>query len=95
VRSVALFGLQRYADMVGSLQRVSRQLPQWVEAHTMMAAGFIGQGQPAQAAQAIASARKLDSRLTVRRVMRRHPLCIEADAARLAAFLRDAGLADA
>jgi hypothetical protein len=43
---------------------------------------------------AIEQARKLDPRLTVRRVMRQHPLRIEADAARLAAFLQRAGLAE-
>ena len=47
-----------------------------------------------QAAEAIANALRLDPRLTVRRVMRRHPLAIEADAARLATILREAGLAD-
>ena len=31
--------------------------------------------------------------MTVRRVMRRHPLAIEPDAARLAGFLRDKGIA--
>jgi TolB-like protein/thioredoxin-like negative regulator of GroEL len=94
VRAIALFGQQRYAEMVGALQRVSQQLPEWIEAHTLMAAGFIGLGQPEQAVEAIANALRLDARLTMRRVMRRHPLAIEADAARLAAFLREAGLAD-
>jgi len=94
VRAIALFGKQRYAEMVGALQRVSQQLPEWIEAYTLMAVGFVGLSRPEQAADAIAHALRLDPRLTVRRVMRRHPLAIEADAARLAAFLRAAGLAD-
>ena len=93
-RSIALFGLQRYDELIAAAQRLSRQLPEWVSAHTMMAAGFVGLGQLPQAALAIDHARKLDPRLTVRRVMRQHPLRIEADAARLAAFLQQAGLAE-
>jgi adenylate cyclase len=94
VRAMALFGQQRYAEMVGALQRVSQQLPEWIEAHTLMAVGFVGLREPEQAGNAIANALRLDPRLTVRRVMRRHPLAIEADVARLAGFLRAAGLAD-
>jgi adenylate cyclase len=94
IRSIALFGLERYDELIAAAQRLSRQLPEWVSAHTMMAAGFVGLGQLPQATQAIDQARKLDPRLTVRRVMRQHPLRIEADAARLAAFLQRAGLAE-
>jgi len=94
-RSIAQFGLGRYPELVADAQRVARQLPEWVEAHTLLAAGLVGLGRLEQATQAIDSARKLDERLSVRRVMRRHPIRKEEDAARLAAFLRDAGLVEA
>ena len=93
-RSIALFGLERYAELIAAAQRVSRQLPEWVDAHTMMVAGFMALGQADQARQALDRARKLDPALTVRRVMRRQPLRDEAAAARLAGFLRAAGLAE-
>ena len=93
-RSIALFGLQRYDELIAAAQRLSRQLPEWVSAHTMMAAGYVGLGQLPQATLAIDSARKLDPRLTVRRVMRQHPFRVEADAARLAGFLHQAGLVE-
>lgn len=85
-RSIALFGLERYEGLIASARRVSRQLPEWVDAHLMVAAGYIGLGDPESAAQAVAGARTLDPRLTLRRVLRRHPIRNEADAARLAAF---------
>jgi adenylate cyclase len=91
-RALASFGLHRYAELVAAAQRVARQLPDWVSAHTMMAAGYVGLGQLQQAAAAIENARKLDPRLTVQRVMRKHPIRDEADAARLAGFLQQAGL---
>jgi adenylate cyclase len=91
-RSIALFGLQRHAELVAAAQRVARQLPEWVSAHTMMSAGHVGLGQLPAATAAIDNARKLDPRLTVRRVMRQHPIRNEADAARLALFLYQAGL---
>ena len=94
-RSLALFGLERYEDMIAAAQRVSRQLPQWVDAHTMMAAGYAALGNAEQATSSLGKAIALDPRLTVRRVMRRQPMRDEAAAARLAAFLRVAGLADA
>lgn len=56
-----------------------------------MAAGFVSLGQPKRAADSIAHALRLGPRLNVRRVMRGHLLAIEAEAARLAAFLRSAG----
>lgn len=93
-RSIALFGLERYEEMIAAAQRVSRQLPQWVDAHTMMAAGHMALGKADQATLSLKSAIELDSRLTVRRVMRRQPMRDEAAAARLAAFLKAAGLAE-
>lgn len=94
-RSIALFGLERHAELIAAAQRVSRQLPEWVDAHTMMVAGFMALGQADQARQALDSARKLDPALTVRRVIRRQALRDEAAAARLAGLLRAAGLAEA
>jgi hypothetical protein len=93
-RSIALFGLERHAELIAAAQKVSRQLPEWVDAHTMMVAGFMALGQADQARLALDSARKLDPALTVRRVMRRQPLRDETAAARLAGFLRAAGLAE-
>ncbi len=93
-RSIALFGLERHAELIAAAQRVSRQLPEWVYAHTMMVAGFMALGQEEQARRALDSARKLDPALTVRRVMRRQPLRDEAAAARFAGFLKAAGLAE-
>jgi adenylate cyclase len=93
-RSIALFGLERYEEMIAAAQRVSRQLPQWVDAHTLMAAGYMALGKPDLAALSLNNATSLDSRLTVRRVMRRQPMRDEAAAERLAGFLRAAGLAE-
>ena len=93
-RSLALFGLERYEEMIAAAQRVARQLPQWVDAHTMMTVGYVALGRMDQAALSLANAITLDSRMTVRRVMRRQPLRDEAAAARLAGFLRRAGLAE-
>ena len=94
-RSLALFGLERYEEMIAAAQRVSRQLPQWVDAHTMMAAGYAALGKAEQATLSLGKAVTLDPRLTVRRVMRRQPMRDEAAAARLSGFLRTAGLAEA
>ena len=94
-RSIALFGLERYEEMIAAAQRVSRQLPQWVDAHTMMTAGFVALGKMDQAALSLGKAITLDPRMTVRRVMRRQPMRDEAAAARLSRFLRTAGLAEA
>ena len=93
-RSLALFGLERYEEMIAAAQRVARQLPQWVDAHTMMTAGYVALGRMDQAALSLSTAITLDSRMTVRRVLRRQPLRDEAAAARLAGFLRTAGLAE-
>lgn len=92
VRSIALFGLGRYEELIASVQRVARQLPEWVQSHTMIAAGFAALGNVEQASHAIDEACKLDPKLTVQRVMRRHPFRIEDDALRLARYLRVAGL---
>ena len=94
-RSIALFGLERYEEMIAAAQRVSRQLPQWVDAHTMMTAGYVALGKMDQAALSLGKAITLDPRMTVRRVMRRQPMRDEAAAARLSGFLRTAGLAEA
>ena len=91
-RAIALFGLARYEEVIAAAQRVSRQLPEWVEAHTMLAAGFMGLGDREQAVRAIGDAIRLAPRLTVHRAMRRHPLANTKDAARLSRFLHDAGL---
>ena len=48
--------------------------PNGSSAHTMMAAGYIGLGQLPPGHTAIDNARKLDPRLTVRRVMRQPPV---------------------
>jgi adenylate cyclase len=93
-RTIALFGLERYDELITAAQRVSRQLPEWVHAHTMLAAGFMGLGELQRATQSVQAAVRLNPRLTVRRAMRQYPLRNGADAARLAAFLRDAGLAE-
>ena len=93
-RSIALFGLARYEEMITAAQRVSRQLPQWVDAHTMMTAAYAALGKMDQAALSLANAITLDPRMTVRRVMRRQPMRDEEAAARLAGFLRMAGLAE-
>ena len=93
-RSIALFGLERYEEMIAAAQRVSRQLPQWVDAHTMLTAGYVALGKMDQAALSLANAIALDPRMTVRRVMRRQPIRDEAAAAKLAGFLRTAGLAE-
>jgi adenylate cyclase len=93
-RSIALFGLERYEEMIAAAQRVSRQLPQWVDAHTLMAAGYMALGKTDLAALSLNNATSLDSRLTVRRVMRRQPMRDEAAAQRLAGFLRATGLAE-
>jgi len=93
-RSIALFGLERYEEMIAAAQRVSRQLPQWVDAHTLMAAGYVALGKTDLAALSLNNATSLDSRLTVRRVMRRQPMRDEAAAERLAGFLRATGLAE-
>ena len=93
-RSIALFGLERYEEMIAAAHRVSRQLPQWVDAHTMLTAGYVALGQMDQAGLSLAKAITLDPRLTVRRVLRRQPMRDEVAAARLAVFLRTAGLAE-
>jgi len=92
-RSIALFGLQRYEELIAAAQRVSRQLPEWVYAHAMRAAGLAAQGRMNEARLALDDARHLDPGLTVRRVTRRLPLRDEAAVARLAELLTEAGLA--
>lgn len=87
-------GLRRYEDLIASAQRVARQFPEWVQSHVMIAAGFAGLGKMEQASQALDEARELDPRLTAQRVMRRQPMRVEADALRMAGFLRAAGLAE-
>ena len=92
-RSIALFGLQRYEESIAAAQRVSRQLPEWVYAHAMRAAGLAAVGRLDEARAALDEARRLDPALTVRRVVRRLPLRDEQTLARLAGFLTEGGLA--
>ena len=92
-RSIALFGLQRHEELIAAAQRVSRQLPEWVYAHTMRAAGLAALGRTDEARLALDDARHLDPGLTVRRVTRRLPLRDEAALARLAGLLTEVGLA--
>ena len=92
-RSIALFGLQRYEAPIAAAQRVSRQLPEWVYAHAMRAAGLAALGRTDETRVALDEARRLDPALTVRRVIRRLPLRDEQALARLAEFLTEGGLA--
>lgn len=93
-RSIALFGLERYAEALAAAQRVTRQLPEWVNAYLMMAAAHAALEQPEPARTALAQALSLDPRMTIRRYIRRQAHSDQSVASRLATFLRDAGLAN-